>query len=394
MKRIVKWMSCIVSCCLLTGCTVQPYSLPSKQADLPANDVTVQIVLKGEEGEFLQTAAEAYQNLHSNVQIQIDRLPDNAEYNTELLSRIQEGNIPTAFSVSGKTDLSFWQDDVENLSNQEWISPVESSLMNQVTIGENYFALPLDLVGYGILYNQKLLDNMQINHDSIGTLKGLQDIVRELKSRKEETSLSSPVCGDGDFEDLFATYTQLDETNHEFHLPESFQWFTELVGKNDVGMDSVAMLSNQNAAIYLGGSDIMQKMKKSDVGQPDLFCMAPFLIDDQDKLVIGCDYLAIYQPAEGAKKDCLLDFLNWMYFSDEGQDLLRESGVLSPYTNTASCQVDSMIYSKCRLKQIIPSGAGSAPIGWCGGKFDQAIQNYYSGTWNWEQLFADLKSRW
>ena len=166
-----KWTKivCLLLALVLTGCSVSRYESSEPAVQQIRQKTTVRLVLTEPDATLLRHAAEEFQQQNDKVTIEIETLPDDAEFPVKIISKLYGEQSPTAFSVHGQTDLTFWRDKLEPVGELSWLHPLKDDLLGPVTQGEAVFGIPLRLTGYGIIYNEPLLDSLEIDHGQIGT---------------------------------------------------------------------------------------------------------------------------------------------------------------------------------------------------------------------------------
>lgn len=373
----------------LSGCSV--YRLEDAQATQKPLGQKNQVIVLLREGqaEFFESAAQKYAEQNPNVTITVERLPDDASFSTSVLRRIRSDKPPTAFSINGERELQFWQGSLLPTYQLSWINS-QKILLGPVTSGEVPYGVPLDLEGYGVVYNLEILDSLEIDHSQIGTLEGLAGIVSQLQGFLPEVALETPVCGNADLADWMVSHSLEEGKPDQLSVCQEIR---NLLGFLGVPGDSATQLADRNAAIYLGSTDIFPAVEERNHQRSQDLRIAPFQ-DGTGKMLVSCDYLAIYKEADPAQQEALSGFLEWLYTSEEGEKLLKSQGVLSPYSDTSASPIQASLYSLQREDKLTVTMAGYEPAGWEQESFLPQLGQVAEKKLSIDDFIQEIQSQW
>lgn len=394
--KVFKCLLAAVLAALLCSCRVTPYEIVQQQVQGVEQDTVITIILHEGECGFLEAAAEAYMSGHPQVKIQTKRLSDDADYNAKVLSESYSEDKPSAFAVDGERSLNLWKEDVVPLPF-DWLKDAPAEIVAPVESGGNCRALPLSLTGYGIVYNAELLSSLEIDSSAINTLEGLQQVAAALNEKiaadEPGGKLVSAFCTAADF----SPFVPVGEDRKTLRL-SSLGTLRETVDllPAPTEQNPAQMLAEGKAALWIGSTDILAEVRELNKETANALRIAPLSLDGQaaSSLTVGCDYLAVSQFAGQAEQNAVLDFLNWLYTSPEGQEVLSSYGVISPYSNTSSSALQSSVYSYIRTSRAAVSGKGSFPAGWATGDFDSGIMRYRTGELGWDDSIREIEDKW
>lgn len=395
-SKNMKVMKCVLAAMLtitLCSCRISPYTLANKQTDGVSQQITLTVVLHEGEDQFIEAALQAYRGSHPSVQTELVRLPNDQSYNSEVLSKQHSDQPPTAFVINGERDLKLWQDDAVLLPF-DWLDNAPDALTDPVRLNGGLRALPVDLVGYGVLYNSELLSSLEIDSSSLNTWEGLQQVVQALNDHaaQPDSKLKTAFCPAADF----APFVPVGENRTTLQLRSlsGLQGVLGLLPTPEVE-DTAQLLASGEAALAVGNTELLRDVREISADRANALRIAPLPLDGQaaHSITVGCSYLVVSRTAGQAEQNAMLDFLNWLYSSPEGQEVLTSYGVVSPYSDTSSSALQSSLYSYIRTERVSYSAKGSFPSGWAG-ECDAALRQYRSGALGWEDTIGLIEDNW
>ncbi|EEG32103.1 ABC transporter, solute-binding protein [[Clostridium] methylpentosum DSM 5476] len=377
----------------LCSCRISPYTLANKQTDGISQQITLTVVLHEDEDQFLEAALQAYRGSRPSIQTEIVRLPNDGSYNSEVLAKQHSDQPPTAFVINGERDLKLWQEDAILLPF-EWLDNAPDSLTDPVRQNGGLRALPINLVGYGLLYNSELLSSLEVDSSSLNTWEGLQQVVQALneQSAQPDSSLKAAFCPTADF----SPFTPVGEnrTTLQLRTLSGLQGVLGLLPTPEV-QDTAQLLASGEAALAVGSTELLRNVREISAERANALRIAPLPLDGQaaSSITVGCSYLVVSRTAGQAEQNAMLDFLNWLYNSPEGQEVLSSYGVVSPYSDTSSSALQSSLYSYIRTERVSYSAKGSFPSGWAE-ECDAILRQYRSGALVWEDTIGLIEENW
>lgn len=395
-SKNMKVMKCVLAAMLtitLCSCRISPYTLANKQTDGVSQQITLTVVLHEGEDQFIEAALQAYRGSHPSIQTELVRLPNDQSYNSEVLSKQHSDQPPTAFVINGERDLKLWQEDAVLLPF-DWLDNAPDALTDPVRLNGGLRALPVDLVGYGVLYNSELLSSLEIDSSSLNTWEGLQQVVQALNDHaaQPDSKLKTAFCPAADF----APFVPVGEnrTTLQIRPLSGLQGVLGLLPTPEVE-DTAQLLASGEAALAVGNTELLRDVREINADRANALRIAPLPLDGQaaHSITVGCSYLVVSRTAGQAEQNAMLDFLNWLYSSPEGQEVLTSYGVVSPYSDTSSSALQSSLYSYIRTERVSYSAKGSFPSGWAG-ECDAALRQYRSGVLGWEDTIGLIEDNW
>ena len=385
--------------------------------------VTIKLFqFKVEIAEPLTKMIEEYENLNPNVNIEIETVGGGADYGAALKAKFNSGDKPDIFNNGGFTDLDLWLEHLEDLSNEPWVANLVEASKAPMTKDGKLYGQPLNLEGYGYIYNKDLFAQAGITE--------LPRTITELEAAAEKLQAS----GITPFVNGYGEWWVLG--NHFINIPfaqqadsdafiqglydgtetivgnEKFEQWVDLFdltlkygNTNPLQTDyntQVTEFASGNAAMTQQGNwtqvAISQTNPEINIG----FLPMPINNDGDamDKLPVGVPNNWVINKNSAVKEEAKA-FLNWMVSSEEGQRYITEEFKFIPAFSNIDADVsvlgqlagDFIEYSK-QDKAItwnwfkFPGGEASS------NKFGDAMQAYVGGQMDRAQLLASFQKTW
>jgi raffinose/stachyose/melibiose transport system substrate-binding protein len=392
----------------------------------PAKDVTIKMFqFKVEIAEPLGKMITDYQNANPGVKIQVETVGGGADYGAALKAKFNGGDKPDIFNNGGYSDLQLWQDNLEDLSGEPWVKDLAKGAAEPMTGKDGkLYGMPLNLEGYGFLYNKDLFAKAGIT-EVPKTLTQLEDAAKKLKAINVTPFengfgewwvlgnhfVNLPFAHQADpnkFIDGLNKGTEKIVGNQQFeNWVKLFDLELKYGNKNPLQTDyktQVTEFAMGQAAMTQQGNwtqlQITQTNKDAKIG----FMPMPISDDpaENDKLYVGVpNNWVINKNSDPAVKEAAKKFLNWMVSSDTGKKYITQEFKFIPaFTNITADEstlgplaADIMKYTKDGKVLSwnwfkFPGGEASSK------KFGDAMQSYIAGQIKKDQLFADFQSTW
>lgn len=104
----------------------------------------------------MQKLADAYTQENPDVKIEIKSIA-TTNYDSAIKTQFAKGTAPDIFCIDGYHEMQLWQAYLEDLSDRPWVSDMLELTKAGITDNGATYGLPLNLDGYGIIYNKRLL---------------------------------------------------------------------------------------------------------------------------------------------------------------------------------------------------------------------------------------------
>ncbi|MEK3725011.1 ABC transporter substrate-binding protein [Paenibacillus sp. FSL H8-0034] len=388
-----------------------------------AKNITLKMFqFKVEIAEPLGKLVAEYEKANPGVKIQIDTVGGGTDYGAALLAKFNSGDKPDIFNNGGFSDLDKYIEHLEDLSDQPWVKDLVTVAKEPMTKDGKLYGQPLNLEGYGFIYNKDLFKQAGIT-ETPKTLSQLEAAAQKLQDK----GITPFVNGYGEWWVL---------GNHFVNLPFAYQpdpnAFIDGLNKKTAKITGNAAFDNWvklfDLQLKYGNKNPLQTDYKTQVTEfatgkaamtqqgnwtqlqitqtnPNINVgLMPMPISEDaaanDKLPVGVpNNWAINKNSpnkEEAKK-----FLNWMVSSDIGKKYITDEFKFIPaFTNiTADEKVlgplaaDIMKYSKDNKTLSwnwfkFPGGEASSK------KFAATMQAYVAKQKTKDQMLDEFQKTW
>lgn len=290
----------------------------------------------------LKRLTNEYTKEHPNIKFTIQTIGGGADSAAALKAQFASGSPPDIFTSQGYQDAEIWKNKLEDLSDQPWVKDAYPNVLKPMTIDGKVYGQPMNLEGYGFIYNKALFKKA-----------GITELPKTF-SRLEETAKRLQSSGITPFSVGYAEWWVL--ANHGLNIPFGMQKNPNdfIEGLNDGTeklkgnlqfeqyfklLDLTVKYGNKNPLTTDYNSEVTQfangqtaMIQQGDWIQPILDKLAPGmdigilpipLSNDpavSDKLPVDVpSNWVIYKDSPKIEKKAAKDFLNWMVSSKEGK---------------------------------------------------------------------------
>lgn len=364
----------------------------------------------------------------------------------------QMGNADTApsiFQINGPVGYQNWKDFCADLSGTELYSLLSDKSL-AVTDGEGVYGVPYAVEGYGIIYNNAIMEKYFSSDkktteyksmDEINSFDKLKAVVEDMTKIKGDlgikgvfgsTSLKTgddwrwqthlmnlPVYNEFKSEGSSATMNALNATELKFTYADNYKNIFDLytnnscTEKNKLGsktvdesmsefaIGDVAMVQNGNWAWSQ-----VSGVKGNVVAEEDIKFLPIYTgVEGEEKqgLCVGTEnYFAINSQADPAVQQASIDFLEWLFTSDYGKKaVVNDLGFIAPFTSFADDEKPSDPLAKEVLSWMSKEGYTSVEWAFGGMPSEQwkadlgaDLLEYVQGQKEWDALVTETKEGW
>lgn len=346
MKELTSWLLLAIMFLSIFGCSNNKEETPSNKQVIENNVVTLKIYnFKVEMAQQLEELVKEYEEDNPGIKIVIETCGGGCDYSAELKTKFSSGDQPDIFFVAGYSDLDLWIEHLEDLSDQPWVADLVDIAKEPMTKEDKLYGMPLNLEGWGYIYNKDLFAQAGIN-DLPKTFSELEAVAKRLQSAGitpfENGYGEWWILGNHFLNMAFAQQNNpLDYVNEvklkkgKFSENKSFNEWVNLLDltikygqENPLQTDystQVTSFANGKAAMIQQGNWVQLQLLNLN---PDLnygFLPMPINNDKEkmDRLPIGVpNNWVIYRNSK--VKEEAKDFLNWLVTSDSGKRYLVE----------------------------------------------------------------------
>ena len=429
---------CIISCTSLAGC-----------GNNKSKTQVYYLNFKPESASVYEELAKIYEK-EKGVEVKVVTAAANT-YEQTLKSEIAKTNAPTIFQVNGPIGYDAWKDYCLNIKDSKLYSFLADDTL-AIKDGDGVYAIPYVVEGYGIIYNNAILEryfklpNKKVKISSANEIKNyqtLKEVVEDMTANKEElgiegvfasTSLSSgedwrwqthllnvPLYyeyrDNKDKKD--PTLALMNANEIEFKHSKNYKNIFDLYVNNSIteknllgsksvadsmaefALGKVAMVQNGNWAWSQISGVEGNTVKATDIK------MLPIYIgidgEENQGICIGTEnYLAINKNVSKQQQDASLEFLSWLFSSETGKKYVTEKlGFITPFNTFSEDQTPSDPLAREIVRYMNDDQITSVPwifTAFPGENFKKEVGSglldYVQGSKKWDNFEKSIKDKW
>ena len=428
---------CVLSCFSLAGCgeknTTQVYFLN----------------FKPESAAVYEEIAKEYEK-ETGVKVKVVTAAANT-YEQTLKSEIAKTSAPTIFQVNGPIGYNSWSDYCLNIKDSKLYSYLADESL-AIKDEDGVYAIPYVVEGYGIIYNNAIMDRYFAlpnkktdikSMEEINNFDTLKKVVEDMTAHKKEldiegvfasTSLSSgedwrwqthllniPLYYEyrDNKDNLNPTLALLESKEILFKYSKNFKNIFDLyiensiTSKNLLGSKSVA---DSMAEFALGKVAMVQNgnwgwsqisgVEGNTVKASDIKMMPIYTGIDGEKgqgICIGTEnYLAINKNATEEQQKASLAFLEWLFSSEKGKKYVTEKlGFITPFNTFSEDQIPNDPLAKEITRYMNDDSTTTIPWIFTAFPSDQfkkevgsGLLDYVQGTKKWDEIEKSITEKW
>ena len=400
---------------------------------------------KPESAQTYMEIADAYEK-ETGVKVKVSTAA-SGEYEQTLKSEMAKSDAPTLFQINGPKGYASWKNYCADLSNTELYKHLADKDL-AITDGDKVVGIPYVIEGYGIIYNNAIMnryfdlkdrgsdiDSM----DEIDDFEDLKEVVEDMTARKADLGIDGVFASTSlkSGEDWrwqthlanVALWYEFDRNNIdlstdaanqiEFKYQQEYKNIFDLYLDNSVTdkkllgskqvTDSMAEFALGKCAMVQNGNwawSQIQGVSGNQVKSEDIKFLPIYTgIDGEEEqgLCIGTEnFICINRNATEEQQKAAADFIYWLYSSETGKKFVTdELGFIAPFdTFDESEQPDDPLalemlnwMQKDDLTTItwdftvFPSQKFKEDFG-------AALLQYAQGTKPWEDVTKTVIDRW
>lgn len=375
MKKVTATMlAAVMAAGMLTGCGGSGDS--AKKDDEPS---VYYLNFKPEVAEVWETLAEKYSE-ETGVKVKV-KTAASGQYEQTLKSEIAKTDAPTLFQINGPTGYNAWKDYCMDLKDTELYGMLLDDNL-AIKDGDGVYGVPYLEEGYGIIYNEEIMDKYFAldgakakSMDEINNFDKLKEVAEDMTAKKDELGIEGVFASTSfapgedwrwqthlmnlpihyEYQDAGVT----DEEEITFKYNENFKNIFDLyinnscvepamVGSKSVD-DSMAEFALGKAAMVQNGNWAWGQISQveGNVVKEDKIKFLPIYtgVDGEEKqgICIGTEnYFCVNSQASEADQQASLDFVKWVFGSDEGKKMVtNDLGFITPFNTFSDDEVPS-----------------------------------------------------
>ncbi len=368
-------------------------------------------------------------------------------YESTLTAKMATREAPTIFQINGPKGYENWKDYCLNMGGGDlegMLTDKSLALRND----EGVFGIPYVVEGYGIIYNEDIMNKFFALPDKetdissteeIRSFDSLKEVVEEMTKRKSELGIDGVFASTSlkpgedwrwqthlmnipvyfEFKDKGAGLNLQETAQLDFSYADNMKNIFDLyinnsttdkkvLGSKIVG-DSMAEFALGKCAMVQNGNWAWSQISevKGNSVNADKIKMLPIYMglpdEEQQGICIGTEnYLAINKKASAEEQKAAEDFLVWLFSSDKGKKYVTEQlGFITPFNTFSDDEISDDPLAKETVNWLNKDGIKTVP--WYFTIFpSQTFKNnlgdnllaYARGAKSWDDLKTETAADW
>lgn len=398
---------------------------------------------KPEIADQLVEVAKAYTD-ETGVNVQIETAASNT-YEQTLTARMDSSDAPTIFVCDSMKMLNEWQDYCADLTNTK-LNGFVSDQTYTLKKDDKVYGISYALEGWGIIVNKAITDayfaspNKKTEYtslDDLYTFDALKAVVEDMQSMKDELGIegvfgSTSLKAGDDWryqthlmnQPLYWEWGGNDKIDLNGLIPEfkfeynkNFKDILDLylnnsvIDKSLVGTktvdDSMAEFALGKCAMIQNGDWAWSTIAGTDgkkVNDKDV-CFIPITCGVEGEKDMGLNvgasqYMCINSQLDQKDQDAALAFLEWLFSSDTGKQLVAQKlQLVTPFTTMADAEYTNPLFESendiagkgkkayCWAANLIPDDQWKNDYG-------ASLLQYAQGQKDWDAVVSDAVTEW
>ena len=434
-KFVAIALSAVMSTVALTGCT----SSSDDQASDNSQGSVYYLNFKPESEEQWKKIAEDYEK-ETGVKVKVVTAASGT-YEQTLKSEVAKKDAPTLFQINGPVGYESWKEYCLDLKDTN----LYSHLLNQdmaVKDGDGVYGIPYVEEGYGIIYNQAIMDKYFAldgakakSVDEINNFSKLKAVVEDMQSKKDQLGIDGVFASTSltpgedwrwqthlanlpvyyeykdkdvkDLDEIEFTYSDNFKNIFDLYINNS-TCEPALLGSKTVS-DSMAEFALGKAAMVQNGNWGWSQIAEVDgntVKEDDVKFMPIYTgVEGEEKqgLCIGTEnYFSINSKASEADQKASIEFVEWLFTSETGKNhVTNELGFIAPFDTFDDSEVPQDPLAKEVLKYLsnddlynVDWNFTTFPSQTFKDNFGAALLEYCNGNMKWEDVKKLVIEEW
>lgn len=434
-KFVAIALSAVMSTVALTGCT----SSSDDQASDNSQGSVYYLNFKPESEAQWKKIAEDYEK-ETGVKVKVVTAASGT-YEQTLKSEVAKKDAPTLFQINGPVGYESWKEYCLDLKDTN----LYSHLLNQdmaVKDGDGVYGIPYVEEGYGIIYNQAIMDKYFAldgakakSVDEINNFSKLKAVVEDMQSKKDQLGIDGVFASTSltpgedwrwqthlanlpvyyeykdkdvkDLDEIEFTYSDNFKNIFDLYINNS-TCEPALLGSKTVS-DSMAEFALGKAAMVQNGNWGWSQIAEVDgntVKEDDVKFMPIYTgVEGEEKqgLCIGTEnYFSINSKASEADQKASIEFVEWLFTSETGKNhVTNELGFIAPFDTFEDSEVPQDPLAKEVLKYLsnddlynVDWNFTTFPSQTFKDDFGAALLEYCNGNMKWEDVKKLVIEEW
>ncbi|MCI7513379.1 MAG: ABC transporter substrate-binding protein [Schaalia hyovaginalis] len=394
---------------------------------------------KPEQDAIWQEVAKAY-TAETGVEVKVVTAASGT-YEQTLKSEIAKSDAPTLFQINGPIGLKNWKDYTADLTNTDFAKALLDPSMAVSEDGKVY-GVPYVVEGYGIIYNQKIMDAYFAldgakakSMDEITDFETLKAVADDMQAKKDQLGIDGVFAStslkpgedwrwqthladlpvyfeyqDNKVDDMAdLTFSHNEEFKNIFDLYLTDSTIDPKLASSKAVTDSMAEFALGKAAMVQNGNwayGQIAEVAGNTVAAEDVK-MLPIYTgrkgEDKQGLNIGTEnFFSINSQASEADQKASIDFVNWLISSEKGKKFMVEDlGFIPPFNTFTEAEQPTdplakevIRYMSDSEKETVPWVFTTFPSQTFKDDFGAALSQYAAGQMDWDKVVELFTTEW
>ena len=384
--------------------------------------------------DALQAAIDTYEEENPNVKINLETV-GGSDYASSLKAKMLGNDPVEIFTLGGPDDIASYQEYLEPLTDQDWVSHVTAGGVDNVTVDGEVYGLPLAIEGYGLIYNKKIFEAAGIDASTLTTYDAIDKAFADLQKQIDEGKLAEefPVLEAVEeyaakeswivglhtnnvalSQEFKSAANAFNSKTVEYTYSDQLKDLIDLETKYTSSKDNLSLLNSVDYSTQVGGGLAIERVAVVQQGNwisSEVSNVSEDVLDNlgilpvplkgvvEDCIAVGVsNYWCVNSKSSDAEKKAAKDFLNWLYQSDEGKEIVvNDLGFIPAFDNYDNVSISDPLSAEVKryvdAGKTIPWVFSGQPSGW-DSKVAANIQNYLAGSMTWDEVIAQNISDW
>ena len=394
---------------------------------------------KPEQDSIWQEVAKAYTK-ETGVEVKVVTAASGT-YEQTLKSEIAKSDAPTLFQINGPIGMKNWMDYTADLSGTDFYKALLDPSMAVGQDGKVY-GVPYVEEGYGIIYNQKIMDKYFAldgakvkSMDEITNFATLKAVADDMQAKKDQLGIEGVFASTSlkpgedwrwqthladlpvyfeyqdnkvdDMTDLTFKYNKEFKNIFDLYLTDST--IDPQLASSKAVTDSMAEFALGKAAMVQNGNWAYGQISEVDgntVAAEDVK-MLPIYTghegEESQGLNIGTEnFFSINSKASEADQKASIDFVNWLISSDTGKKyMVNDLGFIPPFNTFTEAEQPTdplakevIRYMSDKDKTTVPWVFTTFPSQTFKEDFGAALSQYAAGQMEWNKVVEIFTTEW
>lgn len=366
-------------------------------------------------------------------------------YEQTLKSEIAKADAPTLFQINGPKGYASWKDYCADLSGTELYSHLSDKSL-AVTDGEGVYGIPYVVEGYGIIYNNAILEKYFATEgakvtsvDEINSFDMLKAVTEDMTAKKDELGIKGAFAStslkpgeDWRWQTHLANvpvYYEFKNNNIDlasdatkeitFEYADNYKNIFDLYIDNSVTdrkllgskqvADSMAEFALGQCAFVQNGNWAWSQISEVEgnvVAEDDIKFMPIYTGmegEENQGLCTGTEnFFAVNSQASPEDQKLAEDFIYWLYSSDTGkQFVIDKLNFIAPFDTFSETERPTDPLAKEVIRWMEKEGTTSVPWNFTvfpsqafKDNFGASLLQYAQGTMPWDQVVTNVVTDW